>query len=293
MDLPSPETVLIDTQLKEQLELIRNSLHENQRSINLPPTVIRRISADGFEILDLDDNRILAGGYWLPVYFPRNRPLPRQGTSLYHSQDDLFLVRTDAGEHLLSVSTQSIGDLRALVALFLAIPLIFGISGYISATTLLRKYFLFSQTHTLAIEQALKKGEGPDVEFKRSLPLEGLGSMDQILQTVAAFANSGDGTIFIGIDDGGQIKGIPALTPKQRDQYSQRIHDAVRQRIKPSPSIQVGFSEIKDFTVCKVLVPRGEEPLHFLDGVIYVRYGASDVKAQPEMVKKILTEYVF
>jgi predicted HTH transcriptional regulator len=37
--------------------------------------------------------------------------------------------------------------------------------------------------------------------------------VEQILQTVAAFANSGDGTIFIGVGDEGQIKGISAASP--------------------------------------------------------------------------------
>ena len=70
------------------------------------------------------------------------------------------------------------------------------------------------------VQEALRLGEGESIEFKRSISFDSAGSVEQILQTVAAFANSGDGTIFIGIEDEGQIKGIPAAGPKERDQIS-------------------------------------------------------------------------
>jgi predicted HTH transcriptional regulator len=38
-------------------------------------------------------------------------------------------------------------------------------------------------------------------------------------------------------------------------------------------------------------VPRGDDPLYFLDGVIYVRHGSADVKAQPELVRRLLEEF--
>jgi len=117
--------------------------------------------------------------------------------------------------------------------------------------------------------------------------------VEQILQTVAAFANSGDGTIFIGIENEGQIKGISAASPKERDQLSQRIYQLVRQRIKPTPSIRVDFADVRGYTVCRLFVPRGEEPLHLLDGVIYLRYGSADIQAQPDMVKRLLAVNAF
>jgi predicted HTH transcriptional regulator len=55
--------------------------------------------------------------------------------------------------------------------------------------------------------------------------------------------------------------------------------------------IQVDFVEAEGLTVCRVFVPRGEQPLHVLDGVIYVRDGASDIKAPPERVLKLIEEH--
>jgi hypothetical protein len=53
------------------------------------------------------------------------------------------------------------------------------------------------------------------------------------------------------------------------------------------------FVKVRGFTICTVFTPRGHEPLYFLDGVIYVRYGSADLKAEPEIVKKILSEFPF
>jgi ATP-dependent DNA helicase RecG len=137
----------------------------------------------------------------------------------------------------------------------------------------------------------LDSGEDTNVEFKRSISFDSQGSAEQILQTVVAFANSGSGTVFIGIEDDGKIKGLKLETAQEKDRLSQRIYQAVRQRIKPLPLIQVDFVDVRGITVCRIFVPCGEEPLYFLDGVIYVRHGPTDIKAQPEIAKRLLTAY--
>lgn len=150
---------------------------------------------------------------------------------------------------------------------------------------------LFKETRPHTIDEALKLGEGTSIEFKRSISFDNQGSVDQILQTIVAIANSGDGTLLIGIEDDGKVRGIKLDTTQEKDRLSQRIHQVVRQRIKPSPPIQVDFPDARGILVCRIFVPRGEEPLYFLDGVIYVRYGPTDIKAQPEIVKRLLAAY--
>jgi len=227
------------------------------------------------------------------VYLPPHNPVPREGPSFYRDRTSLYVVRTDSNDRLLAVAAQSIGEVPSIAALFSLLFAFTGAVAYIAATTFLRKYFLFSQARSHTVQEALTLGEGESVEFKRSISFDSAGSVEQILQTVAAFANSGDGTIFIGIEDEGQIKGIQAAGPKERDQLSQRIYQLVRQRIKPTPSIRVDFAAVKGYTVCTLFVPRGEEPLHLLDGVIYLRCGSSDIKAQPEIVKRLLAAHAF
>jgi ATP-dependent DNA helicase RecG len=138
---------------------------------------------------------------------------------------------------------------------------------------------------------ALRRGEGLTVEFKRSISFDVQASVDRVLETIAAFANTADGTIFIGVEDNGNIYGLRLEGAKARDALAERIYQAVRHRIRPAPLIQVDFVEAENRTICRVFVPRGEQPLHVIDGVIYVRDGASDIKAPPERVLKLIQEY--
>lgn len=71
----------------------------------------------------------------------------------------------------------------------------------------------------------------------------------------------------------------------------QAIYQTVRQRVNLSPLIQVDLVVVRDFTICTERIARGEEPLYFLDGVVFLRYGESDIKAEPEIVKRLLMAY--
>src|SRR2546422_349123 len=105
------------------------------------------------------------------------------------------------------------------------------------ANRFLRKYLALRQTRSCTVEEARSLGEGPSIEFKRSMAFESPNSTEQILQTVTAFANTGDGTIFVGVDDSGKITGIELDGFKGKDRFSHRLHQIVRDRIKPVPVI--------------------------------------------------------
>jgi len=89
----------------------------------------------------------------------------------------------------------------------------------------------FSRSHQDPLSYG--SGEGQNVEFKRGIsddanrtgPVE-----DELLKSVAAFANTNDGVILIGIDDAGHVKGL-ALDFKQRDKLEQKIHQLIRPAI--------------------------------------------------------------
>ena len=192
---------------------------------------------------------------------------------------------------LLAVSAQAIGDVTSLAALFILVFLLSGLLAYISGSTLLRKYFVLGSARPYSVQEGLRLGESESIEFKRSVSFDRQNSVEQALQTLVAFLNSGDGTMFIGVEDDQTIRGVPVETPQEKDQLAQKIYHVARQRIRPSPVIQVDFPEANGQTICRIFVPRGEEPLYYLDGAIYVRYGPTDIKAPPEIVKKILLEY--
>jgi hypothetical protein len=288
--LPSDKTA-IDAALRQQLDKIAGALRPGEGRIEFGGPAHPRVAIDGYVVLDIATNEVLYSGYSLPMYFPRSRLLPGPGTTLYRSGWQLYVVRADSNDRLLVVNTSIVGDLRSL--LILAVAIMGGglVVGHRSGMTFLRKYFLLRDSSPPSTTDALRLGEGLTVEFKRGISFEVQNSVDRVLETIAAFANTADGTIFIGIEDNGNVHGLRLDGTKGRDALVERIHQAVRQRIKPSPLIQVDFVEVQDRTVCRVFVPRGEQPLYVMDGVIFVRDGASDVRAPPERVLKLIAEY--
>jgi hypothetical protein len=90
-----------------------------------------------------------------------------------------------------------------------------------------------------------------------------------VLQDVVAFANTGGGTIFIGLDekDGSDIAGVP-----RPDQTMTRITEDVQSDVSPKLDISVDGHRIEKKTVVIVRVPEGsEKPYALGNGEIYVR----------------------
>jgi hypothetical protein len=136
-----------------------------------------------------------------------------------------------------------------------------------------------------SLEDALKNGESQSVEFKE-------GRADVPLQrAIAAFANTNSGTIFLGVNDNAKIVGIDCDTAKKRDEELQRIRNITTQSIKPAISVRVDFILEQEKTVLRIFVPRGEQPLYFLNHEIYVREQTASMKATPEQVEGVLSKF--
>jgi len=143
------------------------------------------------------------------------------------------------------------------------------------------------------LEEALRSGEGKNVEFKRGLsedPKRDSISEDALLKSIAAFANTNDGVIFMGVDDGGRVTGL-GFDFKQKDRFERKIWQLVRSHIKPVPPMQVEFEDMRSLMVAKVTVARGDAPAYMIRGVVHLRSGSSDVLAQPEDLKRLILEY--
>jgi hypothetical protein len=291
MYLPIADFGVVDSHLKEQLAKIADLVRENNGVLEVPTRAVANLPTDGYEVVDERTNDLLAGGYWLPVFLPADVTYPSGGTSFLLGDRRFYMAITTENERLIAVSTYLIGEWPTLMVVFALLFLLSGVLAYIAATTVLRRRLLFSQTAPADVGDALKRGEGPSVEFKRSVSFEVPNSVYQLLQTVAAFANTGDGSVFVGVEDDGKVKGVPLEHQKARDSLSHRLYHAIRERIKPTPSVRIDFIEAAGQTVCRIFVPRGDDPLYFLDGVIYVRHGSADVKAQPELVRRLLEEF--
>jgi hypothetical protein len=283
----------IDEQLKGEIQRIATSIRFEDSRVEIPLKVIAKLPMDGYAVVDVESSEILTGGLWLPLLLSPDVHYPREGTSFTRSGRKVYMLETTSNDRLTAVSTFAIGDLPSLSALFAILFLIGGLAGHVVATTVLRRYLAFSKAAATGIDDALRKGEGLTVEFKRSIAYEVQSSVNQVLETIAAFANTADGTLFIGVEDDAKVKGIDATSAKAKDSISHRLYQIVRDRISPVPHISIDFVEHLDKTVCRVFVQRGDRPLYFLDGTIFVRNGSSDIKARPELVERILEEFAY
>lgn len=111
----------------------------------------------------------------------------------------------------------------------------------------------------------IDKGENVNVEFKREL------DKDEFLETVVAFANTEGGTIFLGVDDNGQVKGF-------REEVKDKITDLIADHCDPPIEVQVDSDVLlKGIPITLVTIEEGENrPYVLKDRGIFVRRGASD-----------------
>jgi ATP-dependent DNA helicase RecG len=128
--------------------------------------------------------------------------------------------------------------------------------------------------------------EGLTVEFKREYT-------EEIRKTIAAFANTKGGTLYIGIADDGSVVGV-----NNPDETMRKIIDSVRNSIKPDVTLFVDYkTELMEGTgVVVVTVRQGTAAPYYLvnkglkpEGV-YVRQGASSVPASETAILKMIKE---
>jgi hypothetical protein len=219
--------------------------------------------------------------------------LPAAGYRLYIRDYNLYLLVTERQGRLLAASLANLGGIWWLLVLSAATFLGMTAMARALSRRYLRSYFALSGIQVPTVEEALNSGEGQRVEFKRGISEDEAktGSVnDELLKSIAAFANTNDGTILIGVDDAGHVKGLD-LDFKQRDRLERKIHQLARNRIKPTPPIQVGFEEVRGMTLAKISIARGEAPVYMLDGVVYLRQGSSDVQAQPDDLTRLIAAF--
>ena len=292
VELPHSIIPLVDTTLKHEADKIAATLPGGKMKIlgrrNAPSA-----NADGFEVVDAGTQQVLSWGPWLPIFLPKRISLPGSGRQLYVEEGELYIVQTDTDGRVVAISLVPIAGLWWLAAIAAFAFLSTSLVGAVLSLQFLRPYFALRGIRVPHLGEALRNGEGQNIEFKRGLSSDEqkAGSAeDELLKSIAAFANTNDGAIFIGVDDGGHIMGLK-LDYKQRDRLEQKIRQLVRSRIRPAPAIQVGFEDIRGLTVASIMVSRGEAPAHTLGGVVYIRDGSSDIQAQPEDLLRLFTEY--
>lgn len=141
------------------------------------------------------------------------------------------------------------------------------------------------------IHQIIKQGENRNVEFKSSLRFDIKKKQSQdhieksILKTISAFANTGGGTLLIGVADNGDILGlendINTFKNRSKDKFAQHFDNLLKSSFtEPIDALlNYGFEEINSVDVFLVTVLASTKP-RFLtykgDGKeFYIRRAAS------------------
>jgi len=290
LDIPPSLIGTVDEKLRDEANKIAESLRNKRVRVfggRSSPSV------DGFLIVNAETHQVINWGPWLPAFLGKEAHFPTPGFLPYVSEGQLYIVRTDARGPLLATSLVPLGSLWWLTGTFGFAFLSLSLVTEALSMRFLRGYFAMTGVKALSLGEALQAGEGQSVEFKRGLSeddAKGSNVDEELLKSIAAFANTNDGVILIGIDDQGHVKGL-RLDSTQRDRLERKIRQLARSRIKPIPALQVAFEELRGLLIAKIVVARGEAPVYMIGGVVYVRDGSSDVQAQPEDLMRLITEY--
>lgn len=134
------------------------------------------------------------------------------------------------------------------------------------------------------ISKLIKQGESHTLEFKETFEYDtqqNQKSSDVLfssLKTIAGFLNAMGGTLLIGVDDSGKIRGIDQYLNTMRrgnnDTFEQQIRNCLINRFEPQPigKVNISFEKFMEGTICRVDVQVSKEPVN-LDNKVYVREG--------------------
>ena len=123
--------------------------------------------------------------------------------------------------------------------------------------------------------------ENERIEFKSNM-------LGDIYKEVIAFANTDGGTLYIGIDNAGEVS--PLLDVD--DTYT-RITNGIRDGIAPDVTVFVKYT-LEETLVIRVEISEGSYKPYYLKskGIkpsgVYVRQGASSVQASPEQIRQMI-----
>jgi hypothetical protein len=129
-------------------------------------------------------------------------------------------------------------------------------------------------TVILSAAELIAGGESDGVEFKSTLRTNlRTGEVDDrmqmgVLKTIAAFLNSGGGTLIIGVDDAGEPIGLSADAFANDDKMSLHLVNLVRDRIGDLylPYVHPEFVEHGSEKVLSVRCEKGPKPAFVKDG---------------------------
>ena len=128
--------------------------------------------------------------------------------------------------------------------------------------------------------------EGANVELKSVI-------VEDMKKEIVAFANSEGGTLYIGINDQGEVIGV-----EDADGVMLQASNMIRDSIKPDVMMFVNYAheQIEQKDIIKITVQKGTDSPYYIakkglrpEGV-YVRQGASSVPASDHAIRRMIKE---
>jgi hypothetical protein len=126
----------------------------------------------------------------------------------------------------------------------------------------------------VSIEQLIEAGESEELEFKQTLRWSVDESVvnkkleEVVAKTVAAFGNSQGGTLLIGVDDAGGIRGLgpdlESLGGADRDKFELHLRSVLNKSLGGSfvaTRVQVRFPVVNGLEICRVDVEPSSKPI--------------------------------
>ncbi len=152
-----------------------------------------------------------------------------------------------------------------------------------------------------SLEEVIGQGESSNLEFKETLQFNIVTEKkdaklaNAVLKTIAAFHNTGGGTLLIGVADDGSVKGLDRdlslRPPKKRndDQYTLMLQDLVHDNLTPKrPNrVDIRIEELAGGKICVVDVPALAE-VTYLGDKLFVRDGPRSIELAGEEMERFL-----
>jgi len=110
--------------------------------------------------------------------------------------------------------------------------------------------------------------EDEKTEYKKSLAV-----IDEILETVVAFANTSGGEVFVGVDDSGNAVGVSLGR-----NTIENLATTISREIDPRVTVSLKTAESDDKIIVIIAVPMSPLKPHFFKSIAYKRVGKTNLK---------------
>ncbi len=132
------------------------------------------------------------------------------------------------------------------------------------------------------ILRLIKGGESETLEF-----MSGRAQIESVARTVCAFLNQQGGIVLWGVKDNGDVTGV-----SEGDSLARELYGLLAREMTPSALFSVSSVTASEKTVVVVDVPRGSDKPYSLSREIWVRVGASTLRATADQSVELVRRSV-